>query len=148
MYALKIIDKTTFKERFYKFFLSVKDVENTVEKFWDANICRIKKWYLEQSEEDDLIISASPEFLLRPACDRLRIKRLIASRVNPYDGTYIGVNCWGAEKVRRLVEEMGDISYDYFYSDSYSDTPLAERAKVQSFIIKGEKMIKWQNQDK
>ncbi len=143
LYSLKIIDKTTFKERFYKFFTSIRNMDATLEKFWDKNICRIKKWYLEQSEEDDLIISASPEFLLRPACERLQIKGLIASRVNPESGEYTGLNCWGEEKVRRLLEEKGDIAYDYFYSDSYSDTPLADRAKVQSFLVKGEKLLKW-----
>lgn len=143
LYALKIYTKTQFKERFYKFFKSVNNIEQTVEDFWDVKIANIKGWYLENSMEDDLIISASPEFLLRPAIRRLKLKNLIASRVNLHDGKYTGLNCWGAEKVNRLRAEMGDIEYDYFYSDSYSDTPLAELAKVESYIVDGDKLLPW-----
>ncbi|MBE7012806.1 MAG: haloacid dehalogenase-like hydrolase [Ruminococcaceae bacterium] len=145
LYVLGIYSKTQFKERFYSFFKSVGNIEETVEKFWDKNISRIKKWYLETSREDDIIISASPEFLLRPACCRLKIKNLIASRVDFNDGKYTGLNCWGEEKVRRLRDEMGDVTYEHFFSDSYSDTPLAELATAQSYIVKGEKLSKWNN---
>ncbi len=143
LYMCKVYTKTQFKERFYKFFKSVKNIEQTVEDFWDKKIVNIKGWYLQSSREDDLIISASPEFLLRPAIRRLKLTKLIASRVDFHDGKYTGLNCWGAEKVKRLREEMPDAEYDYFYSDSYSDTPLAERAKIGSFIVKGDKRIPW-----
>jgi len=143
-YALGIYTKTQFKERFYKFFKSVDNIEQTVEDFWDEKICNIKVWYLKNSREDDLIISASPDFLLRPAIRRLKLKNLIASRVDLHDGKYTGLNCWGDEKVKRLRAELGDIEYDYFYSDSYSDTPLAKLAKKESFIVKGEKLMRWE----
>lgn len=143
LYVLKIYKKTQFKERFYKFFKSVDDIENTVEKFWDEKESGIKKWYLENQKEDDVIISASPEFLLKPICERLGIKHLIASRVNLHDGKYTGLNCYGKEKVVRLRNEMGDVEYDHFYSDSLSDTPLAKLAKKESYIVLGEKLIPW-----
>ncbi len=44
-------------------------------------------------KEDDVIISASPEFLLRPICNRLGIRHLIASRVDARSGAYDGQNC-------------------------------------------------------
>ncbi len=142
-YLLGIYTKTQFKERFYKFFKSINDIEKTVEEFWDKKICNIKTWYLKNSREDDIIISASPDFLLRPAIRRLKLTNLIASRVDLHDGKYTGLNCWGDEKVKRLRTEMGNVEYDYFYSDSYSDTPLAELAKIESFIVKGEKLMPW-----
>lgn len=143
LYVMGIYSKTQFKERFYKFFKSIKNIEETVEKFWDKKISGIKKWYLENSHEDDVIISASPDFLLRPACNRLRIKNLIASKVDFNDGKYTGLNCYGAEKVERLRNEMPDFEYDYFYSDSMSDAPLAALAKKNSYIVSGEHLIEW-----
>lgn len=143
MYALRLYTKTQFKERFYKFFKSVDNIEAEVESFWDEKLGNIKKWYLKNQKADDVIISASPEFLLRPACKRLGIKSLIASRVDMYNGKYTGLNCWGGEKVKRLREEMGDVKYEFFYTDSYSDSPLAELAEKESFIVKGEELLPW-----
>lgn len=143
LYGLKIYSKTQFKERFYKFFRSVTNIDGVVESFWNEKIENIKKWYLENQQPDDVIISASPEFLLKPACKKIGIKSLIASRVDMYTGKYTGLNCWGSEKVSRLREEMGNVKYDYFYSDSYSDTPLAELAEKESFIVKGEELFSW-----
>ena len=54
--------------------------------------------------DSDLIISASPEFLLKPICGILGIKHLIASKVSPVDGKYTGKNCHGKEKVRRFKQ--------------------------------------------
>lgn len=143
LYVLGFYSKTQFKERFYKFFKSVKNIESEVERFWDKNISGIKKWYLYNQKDTDIIISASPEFLLKPICNRLGIKSLIASRVNLKDGKYTGLNCYGEEKVSRLRSEMGDIEYDYFYSDSLSDEPLALLSSKGSFIVIGNTLVPW-----
>lgn len=145
LYVVGVYTKTEFKQRFYKFFRSIDNIGQVVDKFWDKHICGIKKWYLEGSREDDIIISASPEFLLRPACERLQIKSLIASRVNPETGEYTGLNCYGAEKVSRLKNEMPDAQFEFFYSDSLSDSPLAELALKGSYIVEGEKLTDWKS---
>ena len=108
-----------------------------VKKFWETHEKNLKKWYLEQKKADDLIISASPEFLLLPICDKLEIK-VIASRVDKFTGKTEGENCWGEEKVRRF-NEAGGGKIDEFYSDSYSDTPLALLAD-KAFLVTGNKI--------
>ena len=133
--------KTQFKEVMYRF-LGYVDAEKDVEDFWQENIKRIKKWYLDTQKEDDVIISASPEFLLKPICDKLGIKYLMASRVDAHTGKYTGENCHGKEKVRRFREMFGDAEIDEFYSDSYVDFPLVEISKY-SMRVKGEKLVKW-----
>ncbi len=143
LYILGFYTKTQFKERFYRFFKSIPDIEASVRSFWNKKSCGIKKWYLENHRDDDIIISASPEFLLRPICTQLGINHLIASRVNPSDGRYDGFNCYGEEKVRRLHEQMGDIRAEYFYSDSLSDAPLAAIADKGSYIVSGDKLTEW-----
>ena len=126
-YVFKRGTKTEFKEKMYRF-LTFCDTEKDVKDFWKEYIGNIKPFYLEQKEDDDVIISASPEFLLKPVCKRLKIKDLIASKVDMQSGKYSGINCHGKEKVKRFYEVFPDGKIDNFYSDSYSDSPLAEIA--------------------
>lgn len=79
-YLLGIYEKTAFKQIFFRFLRQLDNTELTVDKFWAKNQHKIKKWYIEQSKPDDIIISASPEFLLAPVCKNAT---LIASRVDP-----------------------------------------------------------------
>ena len=66
----------------------------------------------------------------------------MASRVDAHTGAYTGVNCWGAEKVCRFREKFGDAQIETFYSDSLSDSPLAEIAQ-KAWIVRGDEMIAW-----
>lgn len=136
-YVLKATDKTAMKEQFYRIFRGY-DPEALLEEFWDTHQHKIFPWYSEQQEETDIVISASPEFLLKPICARLGIKHLIASRVDPKTGKYTGPNCHGPEKVVRLKNELGHTHCDKFFSDSYSDQPLANIADEAYLIVKGE----------
>ena len=136
LYGLKHINKTELKEYFFSF-LSGIDVAILTEDFWNQNQYRIYKWYLEQQQPDDIIISASPEFLLKPICQRLGIHHLIASEVDPETGMFTGENCRGQEKVQRLESEYNVNHIDTFYSDSLSDRPLAEIADKAFLVDKG-----------
>jgi len=142
-YMFGIITKTQFKEKFYVFLSGINDIDEEVNLFWDINIKKVKKWYLEQKQDNDVIISASPEFLLQPVSEKLGFT-LMASRVCKLSGKTEGENCWGEEKVCRLREKMPDAKIDKFYSDSLSDTPLALLAD-ESFIVKDDKLIEWNN---
>lgn len=133
--------KTQFKEVMYSFLLEV-DIEKDLKDFWDTHEQKIKPWYLKQMKEDDIIISASPEFLLEPICERVGINYMMASRVDPKTGKYTGINCHGKEKVARFREKFGSAEIDEFYSDAYCDAPLAELAD-KSFIVKGDKISPW-----
>ncbi len=137
-YKLGLGTKTEFKQSFFAFLRRIPDIDREVAKFWVRNKRKIKPFYLNMQKPDDLIISASPEFLLAPVC-----RNLIASRVDPKSGIFHGENCRGAEKVRRLRERFGDgIAIGEFYSDSRSDAPLAELAE-RAFLVKGNKITEW-----
>ena len=122
-------------------FLKACDTEKDVEIFWSEKLGNIKGYYKEIHRDDDLILSASPEFLLKPLENRLHI-RVIASRVSPKDGRTTGENCYHEEKVRRFREIFPHAEIDAFYSDSYSDEPLALLAK-EAYIVKGDELIPW-----
>ena len=141
LYLLRIKTKTQFKEVMYEFLHEV-DIKNDLPDFWETHKHKIKPFYIKHKQPDDVIISASPEFLLKPICDELGIKYMMASKVDPVTGKYTGINCHGKEKVRRFEEKFGDAVIDEFYSDAYCDTPLAEKA-VNSYMVKRDRISEW-----
>ena len=144
MLRYKIINnKTKMKEAFYYFLRKLDNVDTDLELFWDANQKKIKEWYLQQKKEDDVIISASPYFLLAEISKRLGVNSVIASEVDKHTGITTGLNCRDVEKVRRFNEIFQDAQIDNFFSDSLSDTAMAKRSKY-SFIVKGETVIPWE----
>ena len=136
LYATRRIDKTKLKEYFFSF-LAVINVKDVTESFWNKNQHKIFDWYLKQQKPDDIIISASPHFLLQPICNRLGIHHLISSDVDPITGRFSGENCHGREKVERLALEYNVTHIDNFYSDSHSDLPLARIADRAFWVDNG-----------
>ena len=96
-YWLGRVSKTAIKERMYGFLRRVPDVDAELEAFWAQNFDRVNPWYLAQQRPDDIIISASPEFLVRIPAQKLGV-RLLASRVDKHTGRTDGENCHGAER--------------------------------------------------
>lgn len=142
LYSIGIYTKTQFKEKMYRFLQYIPDIDLALEDFWDTHEKNILDYYKKQMQQSDIIISASPEFLLEPICRRLGIERLIASKVDKHTGKYEGENCWGAEKVSRLYEKYNITECDNFYSDSYSDTPLANIAS-SAYIVRKNTLSPW-----
>ena len=125
------------KQALFSFLAHIPDAKSEVESFWDRKMSGIYGWYLENRRPDDIVISASPEFLVAPACARLGVADVIATRMDIGTGLIEGKNCKGGEKVVRLKERYPDATVESFYSDSYSDTPLACLAKDAYIIKKG-----------
>ena len=138
LFAFAFISKTEFKERFFCFLQGVDDLQNALDAFWATNKEKIYGWFFERRSDNELIISASPEFLLQPVCQMLGVKHLIASRVDPQTGKFTGENCYGAEKPKRLLEALGISAVETFYSDSLSDSPMAQIAQTSYIVRKGE----------
>ena len=140
LYKCKFISKASFKSTFFSIVKKMKNLDDDVESFWKINKKKIKKFYLNQKRNDDIIISASPQFLLEPICKELDVK-LIASNFDKRTGLLIGNNCYGNEKVNRL-KEIGIENCDEFYSDSKSDTPMKCIAK-KAFMVRKEIVEEW-----
>lgn len=141
-YCLKLIDKKTFKEYFYSFLEMLDEPESKVADFWFIYKKKIYSWYLFQKQEDDVIISASPEFLLQPICSELGIRELFASNVDIATGKYKGENCKGQEKVNRFKSAYGECTIDSFFSDSISDAPLAQLSE-KAYLVKNGVICEW-----
>lgn len=142
-YGLKKWPKVKMKEKYFMFLKDIPNIEEWVNDFWKIHAQKLKGWYIEKNHNEDVIISASPEFLLKPICKEIGVKLLIASKVDPKTGKFDGDNCYGEEKVVRLNRHMTNYEMAEFYSDSLSDTPLALLAQ-KSYIVIGDRLVNWE----
>lgn len=142
-YKLKLIPKTAMKQEVYRYFRGIQNMDERVSEFWETRSSKIQPFYLKQKKTSDVIISASPEFLLKPIIQKLGVN-LIASKVDPKLGTH-EENCYGAQKPIRFRELFPKATIEEFYSDSLSDTPMASLAK-HAYFVTGQKIEAWPGQ--
>ena len=140
-YLNREISKEEFKECIFIYLKDIDDIDKEICEFWKAHRKKIYKWYLDKKQSNDIIVSAGPEFLLKPICNELKIN-LIASIVDSKTGKLKGLNNNGKEKLRRLKEECGVEHINCFYSDSLSDSPVTEIAE-HSYFIKNGRITDW-----
>ena len=138
-FGLHAIDKTRFKGALYRFLTRIPDIEVEVERFWRSHEHLIAGPCHPQP--GDLVISASPEFLLRDVCERRGLE-LIASRVDPHTGRTLGPNCSNEEKIARFRELYPTAHIERFYSDSRNDDPLARLAD-KAFMVENGTLVDW-----
>lgn len=136
LYVFKLESTTNFKSRFFVFLHGIDDVDKQVRLFWDGHYQKIKRWYLEKEHSKDVIISSSPDFLLRPVFQKLKAHTLIATSINSATGIINGQNCKGQEKVIRLKQIITEHVVEETYTDSLSDRPILALAK-RPYIVKG-----------
>ena len=143
LYILKIKNKDFMKEKIFSFLKRIDNINDYIEDFWNKNRKKIKEWYLKQKKKSDVIISASPEFLLKPLEKELKVDRIIATKVNKKTGKFESKNCHDYQKIKRYETEMrrkNDIKR--FYSDSIkSDKAMFVYAK-EAYLVKKNKIEK------
>ena len=61
---------------------------------------------------------------------------MIASPVDIKTGKFLGENCHGLEKVRRLREKYPDAEVGEMYTDSSVDLPMIEISKKGFMVLK------------
>ncbi len=134
------------KQHLFSFLNRLESTEDTVNAFWEEHRDNLQDWYLRQLREDDVIISASPEFLLEPITRELGVA-LIATPMDSRSGQIHGENCHDVEKVRRFYEKYPDAEIEAFYSDSLSDAPMARLAKAAYLVKRGE-LLDWPSEER
>ena len=130
------------KQSFAIYLLILPSKIYLVKEFWNKHIGKIKKWYLAQRKDDDIIISASPRFILQEIVKRLHLKNLICTEMNMHTGFIKGKNCYGNEKVARFNNEYPSLKLNAFYSDSKSDLPMMNIAE-NGYLVKKNKITKF-----
>ena len=142
-FLFRRISKDIFNLKLFSFLRFVPDPEKEVREFWDEYECQISEWYLKQKRDDDIILSASPDFLIDEIGRRLGV-RVISTKMDIHTGKILSENCAGEEKVRRFYEAFPNGKVEKFYSDSLRDTPMAEIADEAFMIVdKGQRPVPW-----
>ena len=113
-------------------------INNLVKSFWDKRMNKIKPFYLELQKEDDVIITASPRFMIQEICERLGVKNLICTEFNLESGK-IEKLCFRESKVDCFREVYPTEDIDDFYTDSMNDKFLMPFSK-RVFLVKGHKI--------
>ena len=114
------------------------DLMALVSGFWDKRMHKIKPFYRELQREDDVIITASPYFMMNDICERLGVRHLIATDFDIETGE-IHTPCFRERKVDLFRAAFPGQGIDDFYTDSVNDSflfPLAKRV----FMVKGKKI--------
>ena len=139
-----LITRDDSRPHMYAFLNALENIDEIVEKFWDEHEKFIKKWYFDLQRKDDVIISASPEFLLVPICKRLGINHLIASFMDKKTGKLTDKFNYADRKVFRFRQVFGDQTPECFYSDSESDRFMA-RISAKAVKVIGDELLDWVN---
>lgn len=138
----RAISFTKFKKICFMF-VPLVPLERAVKGFWNRHEKSVHKWFKSRNRYT-VVISASPDFLLREISERLGFDKLICTVHNKKTGAIIGENCRGQEKVRRLYNEFDkeNISVIDVYSDSLKhDKHIFSLAQGNCYhIVKGEKL--------
>lgn len=142
LYKVGKVSKKELKEVYFHFLSEVKDIDLIVSEFWDCHEKKIKKWYLSRKLQDDVIVTASPYFLVSEICSRLEISEPIATEVDVKNGKFLSENCYGEEKPKRFRQVFPHVDPEEFYSDSYSDFPMAKLAN-HAFLVSGNVCRQW-----
>ncbi len=143
---LKIFKKSNMKEikdELFYYIKDIKDLDSFVEDFWDKHEHKIKKWYLDNQKENDVLMTASSDIWICPICKRINIRRVICTKVDRKTWKIAGENCKGKTKIKKFNELYPNARVENAYSDSLSDLPMFEISK-NAFLVKGNKLIKYE----
>ncbi len=130
-------DYGRFAEELFK---GIQNVDEQVSDFWDKHMHKIKPFYYAQQREDDLIISASPEFVLKELFRRININNYMGTRVNTKTRK-IEFVCFRENKIPAFKSRYPDTVIENFYTDSMNDKPLMDLSK-NVFLVRGNKIKK------
>lgn len=114
------------------------DLMPLVKGFWDRHEKQIKPFYKELHRDDDVIITASPEFMMHDICERIGVRHLIATDFDIRTGE-IRRACFREGKISCFREAFPDGVIDDFYTDSINDEFLFPFAK-RVFMVKKNKI--------
>ena len=120
---------------------STKNLDKYVDEFWELHRDKIMKNMIKKVKKDDVIITASLDFLLRPIMKELPTKNIICTEVD-IENKKVDCVCYKENKVKKYREKYKDRPIDELYTDSYADKPLMQISKKVYLIDKKTKEIK------
>jgi phosphoserine phosphatase len=127
--------------------VSKKEIDRLVEIFWEKNSKKLNKELLKQIKKEDVILTASPSFLIEKVT--LPTKNIYTSDID-IENRKINFLCFGENKKKKWEELHKNKKIKKLYTDSYVDMPLMKIAKEVYLVKKGRgtgKKIKIRKED-
>jgi phosphoserine phosphatase len=146
---IKIEDvKNEYGYMLKEYLAKVENLEQRLEEFWDKNQKKIKPFYEKVRKDDDIIVSACPEPMLKIMLKRMGIdeSRMIGTEVDLATGEIGRVN-YRENKAKAFKELFPDAEIDDFYTDSMSDESMMAMAK-RVFMVDGDKITEFDYKSK
>lgn len=122
----------------YQMFQKADCLEEWVAEFWDRREHRIKSFYRAQQREDDLVITASPGFLMGEIFRRIGVRNFICSEIDPQTGK-LEFLCYHQNKAKVFSKRFQNAKVEEFYTDSRNDQPMIDLAE-EAFLVRGKKI--------
>lgn len=142
-YIAGLISKTEYHEIFNSYLKDVENVDKEVEAFWETAEKKLIDWTQDWRLEDDVLISASPEFLLTAFAEKNNYT-LYATKVDKNTGKIDGEVIYGEEKVTFFRDVFGNKPIIRFFGGSKADAHIAKIAD-RAYVIKNGRPAMWSN---
>ncbi|WP_295079001.1 haloacid dehalogenase-like hydrolase [Ruminococcus sp.] len=113
-----------------------EEIFGAVDGFWEKNRCKLDRAMLGRIEQDDVIITAGPDFLINGIRDLINTDHIISSRIDA-DKMKVRYLNFGDNKVKGYKALYGDKRIDCFYTDSYNDKALMDISDKVYIVKKG-----------
>ena len=114
------------------------DIDEYVNMFWQKNKKKLKQNMLDKIRKEDIIITASPDILIKGIASKFKTKNIISSILNVDTGKFEFI-CFRENKVTIFKEKYPNAIIDEFYTDSLADLPLMKLAK-KAYLVSKDKM--------
>lgn len=145
LYKLGLYSNSKLKENVFSYFYSgmiLTEFDNLCNSFFDSHkdilyndACDEINNHIKENKEV-IIVTASIENWVKPYANYLNVKKLIGTQIEVMDnritGKFLSPNCYGIEKVNRLLHEYKSRNkYELIvYGDSKGDYDLIKIADV------------------
>lgn len=116
----------------YLRFMDVNDA--MIQQFANKHEKYICEWYLQQKQSDDVIVSASADFIIQEMCKRLGVS-CVASQVDIETGRYSQPACHGKEKVRQFRAVYPSAIVHKSYGNAESDQYIMNEGQ-HAYLVK------------
>lgn len=113
-----------------------------VKSFWDSHEKNIKKFYLESRQDDDVILTASPQITINEIAKRLGIKNVVCSVIDNETGEVTRL-CMRERKIDAFYEMFGkEAKIDSFYTDSIENDKFFADLADNVYLVSGNEIKK------
>ncbi len=116
----------------------VGDIEQISKDFLEKYFNKIKSFYFSQKSDNDLILSANADFLIKGFSQKLGGIKYICSEVDLKTGE-IKQLCFRENKTVLFKKKYPDEKISEFYTDSLNDMPIIEMSE-KAFLVRGNKI--------